>query len=63
MIALAREGMGLAYVSEETVRPPLRIVLEEWAPRVPGFFLYFPSRAQVSPALRAFVDFAREKKR
>jgi hypothetical protein len=27
---------------------------------VPGFFLYFPSRAQVSPALRAFVDVARE---
>jgi hypothetical protein len=27
---------------------------------VPGLFLYFPSRAQVSPALRAFVDVARE---
>jgi DNA-binding transcriptional LysR family regulator len=61
MEALARAGSGLAYISEETVRPPLRIVLEEWAPRVPGFFLYFPSRAQVSPVLRAFVDFVRHK--
>ena len=31
-----------------------------YAAAVPGFFLYFPSRAQVSPALRAFVDVARE---
>ena len=29
--------------------------LEDFAAAVPGFFLYFPSRAQVSPALRAFV--------
>jgi DNA-binding transcriptional LysR family regulator len=35
-------------------------VLEPYAAAVPGFFLYFPSRAQVSPALRAFVDVARE---
>ena len=37
----------------------LRLVLEPYAAAVPGFFLYFPSRAQVSPALRAFVDVAR----
>jgi DNA-binding transcriptional LysR family regulator len=61
MEALARAGCGLAYISEEQARPPLKIVLEEWAPQVPGFFLYFPSRAQVSPALRAFIDFARAK--
>lgn len=28
----------------------LKIVLEQYAPEVPGLFLYFPSRAQVSPA-------------
>jgi DNA-binding transcriptional LysR family regulator len=61
MESLARRGLGLAYISEETARPPLKIVLEEWAPRVPGFFLYFPSRAQVSPSLRAFVNFARTR--
>jgi hypothetical protein len=35
-------------------------VLETYAPVVPGFFLYFPSRAQRSPALRLFVDAAKE---
>ena len=36
------------------------VVLEAYAPTVPGFFLYFPSRAQRSPALRLFVDTAKE---
>jgi len=35
-------------------------VLEAYAATVPGYFLYFPSRAQSSPALRLFVDAARE---
>ena len=30
------------------------------AATVPGFFLYYPSRAQSSPALRLFVDVVRE---
>ncbi|WP_395809318.1 hypothetical protein [Archangium minus] len=34
----------------------MRIVLEKYAAWVPGFFLYFPSRKQASPAFRAFVD-------
>ena len=38
----------------------LRVVLEQYAPEGPGLFLYFPSRAQVSPALKAFVEVARE---
>jgi DNA-binding transcriptional LysR family regulator len=38
----------------------LRLVLEPYAAAVPGLFLYFPSRSQVSPAFRAFVDVARE---
>lgn len=28
--------------------------------RVPGLFLHYPARAQVSPALKAFIDVARE---
>lgn len=63
--ALALSGAGLAYtleplVAEELARGALRIVLEAYAPEVPGFFLYFPSRAQVSPAFRAFLEVARE---
>ena len=65
MKALAEEGVGLMYTFEpliaaELKRGSLRVVLEPYAPGVPGLFLYFPSRAQVSPALRAFVSVARE---
>jgi DNA-binding transcriptional LysR family regulator len=65
MLSLAESGTGLTYAFEPEVREQLRtgrlkIVLEAYAPTVPGFFLYFPSRAQRSPALRLFVDAARE---
>jgi DNA-binding transcriptional LysR family regulator len=65
MRALAVAGVGLMYafepqISDELRRGSLRLVLEPYAAAVPGFFLYFPSRAQVSPALRAFVRTARE---
>jgi DNA-binding transcriptional LysR family regulator len=64
-LSLAEQGLGLAYVVEPMVAEQLREgrlqrVLEAYAPTVPGFFLYFPSRAQRSPALRLFVDAARE---
>jgi DNA-binding transcriptional LysR family regulator len=63
--AMAEAGLGLAYAFEPLVaaqlqRGSLRLVLEPFAASVPGFFLYFPSRSQVSPAFRAFVDTARE---
>jgi DNA-binding transcriptional LysR family regulator len=65
MRALAVAGVGLLYafepvIADELRRGSLRLILEQYAAAVPGFFLYFPSRAQVSPALRAFVDIARE---
>ena len=61
---LALAGVGLHYALEPTIadnlaRGRLRVVLEPYAPEVPGLFLYFPSRAQVSPALKAFVAVAR----
>jgi DNA-binding transcriptional LysR family regulator len=65
MRLLAVAGVGLLYafepqIADELRRGSLRLVLEPYAAAVPGFFLYFPSRAQVSPAFRAFVDTARE---
>ncbi len=65
MQILAVAGVGLQYAFEPLIaddlrRGRLRVVLEPYAAAVPGFFLYFPSRAQVSPALRAFVNVARE---
>lgn len=62
---LALAGVGLIYTLEpaiaaELAQKKLRVVLEGYAPDVPGLFLYFPHRAQISPALRAFADLARQ---
>ncbi|WP_395826002.1 LysR substrate-binding domain-containing protein [Archangium minus] len=67
LLRMAEVGVGLAYtfepmVTEELRRGTLRLVLEPYAAWVPGLFLYFPSRAQVSPALRAFVDVAARRR-
>ncbi len=64
-VSLAARGLGLAYAFEPAVMEHLRsgrlkVVLEEFAATVPGYFLYFPSRAQRSTPLRLFVEAARE---
>jgi DNA-binding transcriptional LysR family regulator len=61
VIDAALAGMGLAYLIEGQVEPLLEAgalsrVLEDWCPPFPGFFLYYPGRRQVSPALAAFID-------
>ncbi|MER9671625.1 MULTISPECIES: LysR family transcriptional regulator [unclassified Mesorhizobium] len=58
----AVDGAGLAFVFEDYVHDPLAAgklvrVLEDWCPPFDGFFVYYPSRRQMRPALRAFVDF------
>jgi DNA-binding transcriptional LysR family regulator len=63
--SLAEKGLGLAYAFEPMVREQLRsgklkIVLERYAPTVPGFFLYYPSVAKRSAPLRLFVETAKE---
>jgi len=63
--SLAEDGLGLAYAFEPVVAEELRTgrlvrVLEPYAPTVPDFFLYFPSRAQRSRPLRLFVEAAKE---
>lgn len=64
-VSLAEQGVGLAYALEPMVKERLRagrlrIVLERYAPTVPGFFLYFPSVARRSAPLRLFVETAKE---
>ncbi|WP_426752941.1 LysR family transcriptional regulator [Myxococcus sp. Y35] len=64
-VILAEQDLGLAYTLEPMVAERLRTgrlqcVLEPYAPKVPGFFLYYPSRAQRSEPLRLFVETARE---
>lgn len=65
MRSLAVAGVGVLYALEPTIadelsRGRLRVILEPYAPEVPALFLYFPSRAPVSPALKAFVEVARQ---
>ncbi len=64
-VSLSKLGLGLAYALEATVSDELKSgrlkrVLESFAPTVPGYFIYFPSRAQRSTPLRLFVDTAKE---
>jgi DNA-binding transcriptional LysR family regulator len=65
MRSLAEAGTGLSYAFEPDVKEQVRtgrlkLVLESYAPTVPGFFLYYPSRAQRSAPLRLFIDAAKE---
>lgn len=63
--ALTEAGVGLMYASEPMVAAQLedgrlQRRLEPYAANVPGFFLYYPSRAQSSQALRLFAKAAKE---
>jgi len=60
-IRAAVDGIGIARVPATYVEPHLatkRLVplLEDWAPRSVGFFLYYPSRRQMPAALQVFID-------
>lgn len=64
MRVMAISGVGLLYSLEDRIRNDLKsgrlhVVLERFAPEVPGLYLYYPSRSQVSPALKAFVEVSR----
>jgi Cu2+-exporting ATPase len=55
------EGSGLMYTSEDAVADKiesgkLEIVLNQFAPKSAGYYLYYPQRSQVQPKLRAFID-------
>lgn len=57
-------GLGLAYVPRDSVEAQLRAgvlveVLEAWSVKMPGEFLYYPSRRTLSPAARTVIDHLR----
>src|ERR1051325_10564191 len=61
LIRAAIDGVGLAFVSEETAVPHLASgalvrLLEDWCEPFPGFFLYYPSRRQQPAALGALIS-------
>src|SRR6201993_4913704 len=72
-VAVARqaaiEGLALVqtppmFIAGDLAARRLVTVLDEWAPTpATGFFLYYPSRRQMRPALTALVDFLRKERR
>jgi LysR family transcriptional regulator, regulator of peptidoglycan recycling len=72
-VAVARqaaiEGLALVqtppiFIAGDLAAHRLVTILDEWAPTpATGFFLYYPSRRQMRPALKALVDFLRKERR
>ena len=61
MVDAALAGLGIAYLPEQEFAPHIaegRLVrvLEDWCPPFPGYYLYYPSRRQPSPAFSLVVD-------
>jgi DNA-binding transcriptional LysR family regulator len=63
------EGVGLLQVPRSMLERELKerrlvSVLDEFQPPpAAGFFLYYPSRRQIRPALKVLVDFLRKRER
>ena len=61
MIKLAVAGAGITFGMEESFRRAIERgdlipVLENYCPRFAGFYLYYPSRRNAAPKLRALID-------
>ncbi|WP_439495106.1 LysR family transcriptional regulator [Bosea sp. (in: a-proteobacteria)] len=64
MIKLAIAGAGITFGMEESFRPAIERgelvpILEEYCPRFSGFYLYYPSRRNLAPKLRALINYLR----
>lgn len=60
----ALAGQGIAHVFEDYARAHIASgalveVLVDWSPKLPSWFLYYPSRRHHSAAMRAFLDHVR----
>lgn len=61
IVLAALEGLGMAFLPEEEFSPHLEEgrlvrVLPDWCPPFDGYYLYYPSRRQPSPAFSRVVD-------
>ena len=68
MIRMACAGAGLTFGMAETFRPfvsrgELVSVLDGFCPEFPGFYLFYPTRQNLAPKLRALVDHVRHSGR
>lgn len=61
IVDAALAGLGIAWLPEEEFAPHIaegRLVrvLEDWCPPFPGYYLYYPSRRQPSPAFTLVLE-------
>ena len=61
MVDAAASGYGIGYIPESLVSEHIAAgrliqVLGDWSPLFAGFFLYYPSRRQASPAFSVVAD-------
>jgi DNA-binding transcriptional LysR family regulator len=68
MIRMASAGGGLTIGMAETFRlwierGELVSILDDYLPTFPGFFLFYPSRYNLAPKLRALVDHVQDWRR
>ncbi|EKZ6354007.1 LysR family transcriptional regulator [Klebsiella aerogenes] len=61
VVDAALAGLGIAFLPEDEFGPHIREgrlvrVLESWCHPFPGYYLYYPSRKQPSPAFSLVVD-------
>jgi DNA-binding transcriptional LysR family regulator len=66
ILGAAIEGVGLAQVPAPIAAGAVKAgklvhVLKPFAPMAPGVFLYYPSRHQMMPKLRAFIDHVKSR--
>ena len=66
MLGAALKGVGLAQVPAPVAADAVKAgklveVLQPFAPEAPGVFLYYPSRRQTMPKLRAFIDHVKSR--
>lgn len=66
MLNAALTGCGLAFVTEDLAGEHVRnarlvSVMEDWCPRFPGLYAYYPSRRHSSRALALVIDAIRYK--
>jgi len=64
VLGAAIQGLGLAQTPEPIAVQAMKTgklvrVLQAFESMVPGVFLYYPSRHQMMPKLRAFIDHVR----
>jgi DNA-binding transcriptional LysR family regulator len=66
MVDAALAGYGIAFVPDSLVEQQIAdgsliLLLDDWSPSFEGYYIYYPSRRQNSPAFKVVVDALRHR--